>query len=123
MAAIEYTLKNTIWPSTIAQEVEVMGKYNTRIRVPCVGFTDERITKTTKGHYVKVIAERYSETYATTESDWKYISVDDAVLGWRTNQSSVATGDWIVYLLVDAKGVPIIVPRVSDKSSQLQATG
>ncbi len=123
MAAIEFTLKNTIWPSTIAQEVEVMGKDNARIRVPCVGFTDERITKTTKGHYVKVIAERYSETYATTERDWKYISVDDAVLGWRTNQSNVAMGDWIVYLLIDDKGVPIIVPRSSKNDLALQATG
>lgn len=123
MAAIEFTLRNIVGVSPFAQEVEVMGKHGTRLRVPCVGFTKESITKTTKGHYVKVIAERYSETYATTESDWKYISVDDAVLGWRTNQSNVAMGDWIVYLLVNDKGVPIIVPRCSSKSSQLQATG
>lgn len=123
MPGIEYTLKNHIKGSSIAQDVEVMGKDNARIRVPCVGFTNEKITQTTKGHYVKVIAERYYETHANNENDWKYISVDDAVLGWRTNQGSAAKGNWIVYLLTNAKGVPIIVPRVSNKSSQLQAAG
>jgi hypothetical protein len=88
MAAIEYTLKNTIWPSTFAQEVEVMGKLGAMIRVPCIGFTNKSIADMYKRHYVKVIAERYTADNGQSKSDWKYISVDDAVLGWRTNEGS-----------------------------------
>lgn len=121
MAAIEYTLKNTIWPSTFAQEVEVMGKQGAMIRVPCIGFTNKNIADMYKGHYVKVIAERYTADNGQSQSDWKYISVDDAVLGWRTNEGSQAQGNWIVYLLMDDKGIPIIVPRSS--KHPLQVTG
>lgn len=123
MAAIEFTLTNQIGSSVFAQEVEVMGKQGMMIRVPCVGFTNKRITTLHKGHYVKVIAERYTADNANAQSNWKYISVDDAVLGWRTNEGSQAQGNWIVYLLLDDKGVPIIVPRSSQKEPQLQATG
>lgn len=113
MPAIEFTLKNYIGVTPIAQEIEVMGKHSTLIRVPCVGFTNRSIANTSKGHYVKVIAERYTRDNVRSQSDWKYISVDEAVLGWRTNDSPQAKGSWIVHLLLDDKGQPIIVPRTS----------
>lgn len=120
MPAIEFTLKNYIGVTPIAQEIEVMGKHGTLIRVPCVGFTNKSIADRSKGHYVKVIAERYTKDNVRTQSDWKYISVDEAVLGWRTNDSPQAQGNWIVHLLLDDKGQPIIVPRATKPA--LQAT-
>jgi hypothetical protein len=121
MPAIEYTLLNQISVTNFAQDVEVMGRSGSRIRVPCLGFTNKRISESTNGHFVKVIAERYSEGNAHAHCDWKYVSVDEAVLGWRTNEGNEAKGNWIVYLLVDDKGVPIIVPRSSRKP--LRAAG
>ena len=121
MPAIEFTLKNYIGVVPFAQEIEVMGKHGMLIRVPCVGFTNKSIANTSNGHYVKVIAERYTWGNVGTQSDWKYISVDEAVLGWRTNDSYQAKGNWIVHLLLDDKGHPIIVPRTSKPT--LQATG
>lgn len=76
-----------------------------------------------KGHYVKVIAERYTAGRGDSMCDWKHLSVNEAVLAWRTNEGDRAKGNWIVYLLVDDKGNPIIVPRSSKKMPELRAAG
>lgn len=121
MPAIEFTLTNHVSVSHFAQDVEVMGKYGSKIRMPCVGFTNQSITKSTHGHYVKVIADKYSDGNAHAGCHWKYLSDNEAVLGWRTNEGRQAKGDFIVYLLVDDQGVPIIVPRSS--KTPLQSAG
>ena len=121
MAAIEYTLKNVVGVYPFPQDVEAMAKNNGRIRVPCVGFTNKSIASKYKGHYVKVIAERYTASNGGMQSDWKYLSVDEAVLGWRTNEGDQAKGNWMVYLLVDNNGVPVIVPRSSKRPQELRA--
>lgn len=112
MPLMECVLRNQIGIFPFAQEVEVMGKSGARIRVRCLGFTNKNIARSRDGHYVKVIAERYSVGNNHVQASWVYVSVDEAMLGWRTEFK----GEWVVYLLLGERGVPIVVPRTSKPS-------
>ncbi len=113
MAGIEYHLKFRAGTACYAMpEVNVMGKGGELLRVRCAGCSGEEIATTTTGHYVKVIASRYTNYSPYFEqAEWHVLGPDEAVLGWRTNEGPSSAGMWTVYLLTDKKGNLRIIPR------------
>lgn len=93
--------------------VDVMGLRGSVIRVPCAGVINISAIDDEGGHKVKVLASRYTNGNPHAMCQWIDLKDDEAVLGWRTNQSSQAPDEWVIFLLVDKEGNLIIIPRSS----------
>lgn len=121
MAAIEFyrrVLAGNVSGQLEMPPVEVMGKHNSIIRVPCVGVSHIGIIDGKSGHKVKVIAERYTNENPHAMCAWIDLKPNEAVLGWRTDQATAAPGQWVVYLICDKAGKLIIIPRHSQPPAQ-----
>jgi hypothetical protein len=120
MATIEYTLKYQAGSYVRGlPEVYVMKKGGGYFRVPCAGCEYEERAREAEGHYVKVVASRYTQYPPTKKyAEWRTLGDNDAVLGWRTRASSRQAGMWVVYLLEDKRGQLIIVPRYRTPSEE-----
>lgn len=114
MSAIEYYKR--FWAGNVAGQldfpiVDVMGLRGAVIRVPCAGVMNVSAIDDEGGHKVKVLATRYTNGNPHAMCQWIDLKDDEAVLGWRTNQSSRAPDEWVIFLLVDKEGHLIIIPR------------
>ena len=111
MAGIEFSVTHRAGSGFSGVEVEVMGKMGMRIRVPCAGVAFHDEIKLKRGHYVKVLASRYTnDNPQVSMAPWMPLREDEAVLGWRTLDYADPTR-WVVYLCCDKQGELIIVPR------------
>ena len=111
MAGIEFSVTRIVGDGAGRVDVEVMGKMGRRISVPCAGVAYHGGIKFEAGHYVKVLASRYTnDNPGSLLADWRTLGDDEAVLGWRTLDDADPTR-WVVYLCCDARGRLIIVPR------------
>lgn len=116
MPNIEYTLQ-TIAGSDVRgayPDVNVLSKTGDLIRVPCAGCEFQERAITAEGHYVKVVASRYTEynPFTIRWTEWREVRSDQAILGWRTAASSKSkVQGFVVFLLLDVKGQFIFVPR------------
>lgn len=111
MAGIEFSVTRIVGGGSRGEEVQVMGNLGMRITVPCAGVAFHDGIKRKHGHYVKVIASRYTnDNPGSSLADWKPLGDDEAVLGWRTLDDADPSL-WVVYLCCDRRGCLIIVPQ------------
>jgi hypothetical protein len=125
MPTIEYSITCQAGSHTRGfPDVYVMKKGGGCHRVPCAGCVPEETAKQAEGHYVKVIATRYTLYNPKQEfAVWNNLSEDEAVLGWRTSASSRGAGMSVIFLLEDKRGQLIIVPRFRTPTEEVKNVG